>query len=56
MGLHGVFYLSATLCLIAALTSFLRGKRYIYGQKPLPVEPKVEDVLFAHDESPAELD
>ncbi|MEO8954997.1 MAG: MFS transporter [Ktedonobacteraceae bacterium] len=29
VGLHAVFYLSATLCLIAALASLLRGKRYI---------------------------
>jgi len=29
VGLHGVFYLSAALCLIAACASFLRGKRYI---------------------------
>jgi hypothetical protein len=28
-GLHAVFYLSATLCLIAAIASLLRGKRVI---------------------------
>ena len=33
VGLHGVFYLSAVLCLIAAIASLLRGKRYIYGQE-----------------------
>ena len=27
IGLHGVFYLSAALCLVAAVASFLRGKR-----------------------------
>jgi len=32
IGLHGVFYLSAALCLVAALASFLRGKRYIHEQ------------------------
>jgi len=31
-GLHGVFYLSAAMCFVAALASFLRGKRYIYEQ------------------------
>lgn len=29
VGLHAVFYLSAALCLVAALASFLRGKRHI---------------------------
>ncbi len=33
VGLHGVFYLSATMCLVAAIASILRGKRYIYGQE-----------------------
>jgi hypothetical protein len=32
VGLHAVFYLSAFLCLIAAVASMLRGKRYIHGQ------------------------
>lgn len=32
IGLHGVFYLSAAMCLVAALVSFLRGKRYINRQ------------------------
>ncbi len=29
--LHAVFYISAALCLIGAVASFLRGKRVIYG-------------------------
>jgi hypothetical protein len=33
-GLHGVFYLSAAMCLIAAIASLLRGKRYVYEQEP----------------------
>ena len=33
IGLHGVFYLSAAMCFIAAVASFLRGKRYVYGQE-----------------------
>ena len=32
IGLHGVFYLSAAMCLVAALVSFLRGKRSINRQ------------------------
>jgi EmrB/QacA subfamily drug resistance transporter len=32
LGLHGAFYLSATMCVIAAAASFLRGRRYIHGQ------------------------
>lgn len=31
-GLHGVFYLSAAMCFVAALASFFRGKRFIYEQ------------------------
>jgi EmrB/QacA subfamily drug resistance transporter len=34
LGLHGAFYLSAALCLIAAGASALRGRRYIHGQQP----------------------
>lgn len=33
IGLHGVFYLSAGMCFIAAVASFLRGKRYTYVQE-----------------------
>jgi MFS family permease len=33
IGLHGVFYLSAAMCFVAAVASFLRGKRYSYGQQ-----------------------
>jgi EmrB/QacA subfamily drug resistance transporter len=32
-GLHGVFYLSAAMCLIAAIASLLRGKHYVYEQE-----------------------
>jgi hypothetical protein len=32
-GLHAVFYISAALCLIAAVVSLLRGKRIVYGQE-----------------------
>jgi EmrB/QacA subfamily drug resistance transporter len=32
LGLHAVFYLSAGLCLISAIASLFRGKRYIYGE------------------------
>lgn len=33
IGLHGVFYLSAAMCFVAAIVSLLRGKRYIYEQE-----------------------
>jgi len=33
VGLHGAFYLSAAMCLIAAGASVLRGKRYVHDQK-----------------------
>ncbi len=33
VGLHGVFYLSAAMCLVAAIASLLRGKRYVYVQE-----------------------
>nr|HET6903803.1 MFS transporter [Ktedonobacteraceae bacterium] len=38
VGLHAVFYLSATLCLIAAFASLLRGKRYIHTVEKGEVE------------------
>ncbi|MBV9616255.1 MAG: MFS transporter, partial [Ktedonobacteraceae bacterium] len=31
-GLHAVFYAAAALCLIGAIASLFRGKRYIYGE------------------------
>jgi hypothetical protein len=39
VGLHAVFYLSAFLCLIAAVASMLRGKRYIHGDTPHGLKP-----------------
>jgi MFS family permease len=33
ISLHAVFYISAVLCLLGAIASFLRGKRVIYGQE-----------------------
>ena len=44
IGLHGVFYLSTAMCLVAALTSLLRGKRTIQGQVHAGI---VEDVATA---------
>ncbi|HEX4714013.1 MAG TPA: MFS transporter, partial [Ktedonobacteraceae bacterium] len=44
LGLHGAFYLSAALCLVAAFASLLRGKRYI-NERSRPLEmPNVESV------------
>lgn len=31
VGLHAVFYIAAGMCVIAAVTSYFRGKRYIHG-------------------------
>jgi EmrB/QacA subfamily drug resistance transporter len=39
IGLHGVFYLSAAMCFVAALASFLRGKRYVYQAENKKPEP-----------------
>jgi EmrB/QacA subfamily drug resistance transporter len=51
LGLHGAFYLSAAICVIAALASLLRGKRYVYGQeKPAEAVP-VEDVITSQEET-----
>ncbi len=32
VGLHAVFYIAAGMCLVAAIASYFRGKRYIHGQ------------------------
>lgn len=53
-GLHAAFYFSAAICLVAAAASFLRGRRYVYGQEvPTSETPAVEDVALAQDEAPA---
>jgi hypothetical protein len=44
VGLHGAFYLSAALCLLAAIASMLRGQRYISGQSRPLETPNVETV------------
>jgi EmrB/QacA subfamily drug resistance transporter len=33
VGLHAVFYIAAAMCLVAAIASYFRGKRYIHGQE-----------------------
>ena len=53
IGLHGVFYLSTAMCLVAALASLLRGKRNIQGQTQ---SGTVEDVATAQVESTAVSD
>jgi len=40
IGLHGVFYLSAAMCFVAAVASFLRGKRYVYELEINETRPK----------------
>ncbi|HET8840556.1 MAG TPA: MFS transporter [Ktedonobacteraceae bacterium] len=42
LGLHGAFYLSATMCVIAAFASALRGKRYVHDTKAPLETPEVE--------------
>jgi hypothetical protein len=37
-GLHAVFYLAAALCLISAIASLFRGKRFVYGEAPESAE------------------
>ena len=39
--LHIAFWISAGLSLIAAVVSFLRGKRYVYGETPLPAKVQI---------------
>jgi MFS family permease len=52
IGLHGAFYLSTALCLIAALASALRGRRYIHGQH-LPPDGQRVHTPAAEIETPA---
>lgn len=33
VGLHAVFYIAAAMCVVAAIASYFRGKRYIHGQE-----------------------
>ncbi len=42
LGLHGAFYLSAAMCIVAACASVLRGKRYVHGQNQEPVPAQSE--------------
>lgn len=55
LGLHIAFYLSAAICLIAALASLLRGKRYVYGSQPANTTT-VQDVVIAREEAPTQGD
>jgi EmrB/QacA subfamily drug resistance transporter len=55
LGLHIAFYLSAAICLIAALASLLRGKRYVYGSQPANATT-VPDVMAAREEAPTQGD
>jgi EmrB/QacA subfamily drug resistance transporter len=52
LGLHGAFYLSAAICVIASLASLLRGKRYVYGQVRASEEvATVQDVIISQEEA-----
>jgi hypothetical protein len=56
LGLHIAFYLSAAICLIAALASVLRGKRYVYGGSQPTNATTVQDVVVAREEAPTQGD
>jgi EmrB/QacA subfamily drug resistance transporter len=45
VGLHGVFYLSAAMCTIAAIASLLRGKQQVYPQESVIVAAESEDAM-----------
>ncbi|MBV9259323.1 MAG: hypothetical protein JO215_15010, partial [Ktedonobacteraceae bacterium] len=56
LGLHGAFYLSSAICIIAALASLLRGKRYVYGQEKSATEAAtVQDVITSQEEASSAL-
>jgi EmrB/QacA subfamily drug resistance transporter len=38
VGLHAVFYIAAGMCVVAAIASYFRGKRYIHGQDDVIAE------------------
>lgn len=44
LGLHGAFYLSAAMCVVAACASLLRGRRYIHEQSRPLQTPNVEEI------------
>lgn len=52
LGLHGAFYLSAAMCIVAACASVLRGKRYVHGQNQAPV-PAQSETSESHLETSA---
>jgi MFS family permease len=52
LGLHGAFYLSSAICVIAALASLLRGGRYVYGQpKAVDGAATGQDVIASQEEA-----
>jgi MFS family permease len=57
VGLHAVFYVSAGMCLIAALASFLRGKHTLPHQETLPIGASAPDARLANaNEEPIALE
>jgi EmrB/QacA subfamily drug resistance transporter len=52
LGLHAAFYISAAMCLIAAMASALRGRRYIYAPASSASETApTQDVVIAQSEA-----
>lgn len=55
-GLHGVFYLSAAMCVVAAIASLLRGRRYIHEASSMGVaSPVASQAATAEEEDELNL-
>jgi len=52
VGLHAVFFLSAAMCFVAAVASFLRGKRTVYGLSQVEQAPHALSELEAGEPLP----
>jgi EmrB/QacA subfamily drug resistance transporter len=48
VGLHAVFYIAAGMCVVAAVASYFRGRRYIHGQDDQE-DPLAEGAVAAGD-------
>jgi EmrB/QacA subfamily drug resistance transporter len=53
VGLHAAFYISAALCLVSAVASFFRGKRYVYREpeEATSLESLQEEAVFTGGEA-----
>jgi MFS family permease len=55
VGLHAVFYLAAALCVVAAATSFLRGKQVLYGRESAAEDAAASDGIRTGESGSATL-